>query len=285
MTRASKPHGPSPLLKGITDIVLRASPSLKKKLHIAHLRDTPESFIRRSVKAGLLLALALAAAAFFFLGGKEPVRGILYALLVFAATALIGSVFFFRAVDVAISKRRRLMEQEALFAGRYLLVKLQSGAPLFGSLIEMSRSFGLAGRFFKEIVDDVNTGTPLEDALANAATLSPSRNFKIILWQIHNALRSGADVSDPLRYILKEITDQQIIEIERYGKKLNSLTLFYMLVAIIVPSLGTSFLTIIAGFVGLSVELGHLMGVLILLVFLQFMFLAGFRSIRPLVQV
>jgi uncharacterized membrane-anchored protein len=63
------------------------------------------------------------------------------------------------------------------------------------------------------------------------------------------------------------------------------MTLFYMLVAIIVPSLGTSFGTIIAGFIGLSVDLGHLTGILVFMVFMQFMFLAGFRSIRPLVQV
>ena len=66
---------------------------------------------------------------------------------------------------------------------------------------------------------------------------------------------SEKSVCDLLKeLILDEISNKQLIELQRYGKKLNSLTLFYLLTAIVVPSLGITMLIIISSFVSISLD-------------------------------
>ena len=56
---------------------------------------------------------------------------------------------------------------------------------------------------------------------------SPSEKMKRILFHVNNALRLGIDVTGPLSSVLGEITKEQELEIKRYGKKLNTVIIFY----------------------------------------------------------
>ncbi len=274
---------------GLPRRIAERLPGLRQQLRIAHLPDTPEHWVFKAMIVSLYFAFAFGVGAFLISQSEQlpdhiPLSiawGILWFLLAYA----FFTWFFIKAVVVYIEKRRKLMEQDILHAARYLLVKLQSGTPFYTALIDASKKGAPGAVFFREIVQDISTGTPIEVALQTAADLSPSRNFKLVLWQINYALKSGSDVTNPLRYIIDEITSEQFVEIEKYGKKLNSLTLFYMLAAVIVPSLGTAFLTILSGFLGLQIAMVHLYAVAFFLLFLQFMFLSVFRSVRPVVQV
>ena len=82
----------------------------------------------------------------------------------------------------------------------------------------------------------------MEEALEKACNTTPSKKFKKILFQINNALKIGVDVSVSLESTLEEISQEQLVEIQRYGKKLNSMTMFYMLLAIVAPSLRNHFI-------------------------------------------
>jgi hypothetical protein len=46
-----------------------------------------------------------------------------------------------------------------------------------------------------EIVEKVNLGTTMEDALNEAITLTPSPELRKLMWQVLNAMRTGADVA------------------------------------------------------------------------------------------
>jgi pilus assembly protein TadC len=176
------------------------------------------------------------------------------------------------------------INKEVLFAGRFLLVKLNSGKPLVNALIEASQSYGVSNRYFLEIVRDIELGTPLEDAIDRAMHNSPSKHWRSILFQIQNALRLGIDVRTSLEAVLDEISHDYLLQIQRYGKKLSSITLFYLLLAVVFPSLGMTIMVVLLSFAGLQLSWGLLSVILILVVFVQVIFLRVFTSIRPRVN-
>ncbi len=179
-----------------------------------------------------------------------------------------------------IGKRKRELDQEVLFAGRFLLVKVHSGRPLLNALIEGSQSYGIASKYFKEIVEDINLGTPIEKALDNAVKYSPSEKYRRILFQISTALKVGIDVSIPLSNAIDEITAEQLTEIQRYGKKLNSLALFYMLLAIVLPSIGMAIFVVVGGLLGLPIERNLFLVVTGALIIVQLIFVSIFKASR-----
>jgi pilus assembly protein TadC len=258
-------------------------PDLKKKLRIAHIDKTPEAYLKEKFQGALFLSLGLGIF-FFFILAKLKVSFLLIFLLFIVLFFMFFNVFV-RQVDAVIRRREKDIDREVLFAGRFLLIKLNTGQPLINALVEASKSYGVANKYFKEIVREIELGTPLEKALELESYYTPSQKFRKILFQITNALKIGIDVTNFLSSILDEIAEEQLIEIQRYGKKLNSLTLFYMLMAIVVPSLGVTIFIVIASLVNLQIELSSFLVVIFLMIVVQFIFLSMFKMIRPDVNI
>jgi pilus assembly protein TadC len=168
-----------------------------------------------------------------------------------------------------------------LFAGRFLLIKLHSGKPLVNALFDAANSYGVANNYFKEIVRDIELGTPLEEAIERAMTYSASDHFRKILFQIHNALRLGMNVTKSLEAVLDEIQQTQLLEIQDYGKKLSTVTLFYMLLAIVFPSLGITIMTVLLSFTEIQMNVTSYGVAIFALIVLNFIFITVFRGIRP----
>ena len=156
--------------------------------------------------------------------------------------------------------------------------------PLLNALIEVATSKGITAKYIKEIVDDINTGSTIEDALNNAMIYSPSEKLRKILFHINNALTLGIDVTKPLESVLKEITKEEELEITKYGKKLNTLIIFYMLGAVILPSLGVAIFIVISSFLNSNIGLSGLMVLAFFIVVLEFIFITIFKSARPMVN-
>jgi len=269
---------------GLIKAYLRVFPKIERDLKIAHVKQTPEYFAKKNLLVPLYGALVFTFLGVLFLLKFE--KNILFAILIFIIVYAFGFFFIMQTPRVYILKRKRAVDREVLFAGQYLLVKMQSGVPFFNAIEDASKSYGVAGQFFKEIVDDVNLGTPLEEALEKAARNTPSEGFKKILWQIINALRTGTDTTKALRTILEQITTEQMRQIRAYGKKLNSLAMFYLILAVVIPSLGLTMLSAILSFLpGIRVNWSMLALILTMLAFIQFMFISLFRQIKPTVNI
>jgi len=254
-------------------------PELKDKLRSAALKKKPDEFIKECLSNAVIMAFLISILAVLALLKLELNPAL--AIVVFIIVFFILFALFLKRLDVMINKRAREIDRDVLFAGRFLLVKLNSGKPLINSIIDASKSYGVASKYFMEIVQDIDLGTPMEEALQNAYKHTPSKKFKKILFQINNALKIGVDVSLSLENTLEEISQEQLIEIQRYGKKLNSLTMFYMLAAIVVPSLGITLFSVIASMVSITVDMSLFAVVLFFLALVQFVFLSIFKSIRP----
>ncbi|MBN2052692.1 type II secretion system F family protein [Candidatus Woesearchaeota archaeon] len=256
---------------------------LKRKLVIAGINKSPKDFMNQCRKIALFVGILMGALSFFII--KKDDKPI---VLVF----LVGIVFFFlaysvllKAVDARISKRAKEIDKDVLFAGRFLLIKLNSGKPLINAIMEASQSYGVANAYFKEIVRNIELGTPLEKALEAASDSCPSKKMRRILFQINNALRIGIDVTHNLEAVIEEISNEQLVEIQRYGKKLNSLTLFYMLIAVVMPSLGMTLFMVVAGLVSLSITPSTFFVFALFLFLIELVFVSLFKGIRPNVNI
>ncbi|MFH1182600.1 MAG: type II secretion system F family protein [Candidatus Woesearchaeota archaeon] len=259
-------------------------PGLKRILLVARIRDSPEKFVSRSMMLAMYFAVGLCILGFLFFSKSMGAKVIAAIPAIFLVGFFLAFVFMMNTPQGVIRRRQKDIDKEVLFAGRYLLVKMESGSPLYNSLIDASKSYGVAGKYFREIIDDISAGTNIEDALEHAREYTSSEYFKKILWQLIAALKTGTDVTVSLRNTLKVIADSQIIEIKEYGKKLNALMLFYMLAAIVVPSLGITLAILVASFMNLSIPPIFFLAVLFFLSLIQLFFIMLVRSNRPMME-
>lgn len=258
-------------------------PGLKKKLKIAHINLEPEEYVKEKLKTSIIFGGVLSIIAFMIIDSLKIAWIMLLFLVIF--------IFWFsfslqmKTVDGLIAKRRKEIDKEVLFAGRFLMIKLNTGQPLINALVDASKSYGVGSKYFKEIVKDIELGTPMEDALENAINYTPSEKFQKILFQISNALKIGIDVSKFLESTLQEISNEQLIEIQRYAKKLNSITLFYMLMGIVIPSLGFTVFMVVSSIISIGIG-GGLFGVFLgVLLLAQIFFMTIFKVVRPEVAI
>ena len=245
------------------------------------MHTTPLEFTAKSIRMAVLMAVLLTSLFFFVL--KKAKLPLLWLMPIFVILLLLLFNYSLITVKSKIRKREREINKEVLFIGRYLLVKLYSGRPLLNALIETANSRGIAAKYIKEIVNDINTGSTVEDALNNAMIYSPSDKLRRILFHVNNALQLGIDVTKPLESVLQEITKEEELEINKYGKKLNTLVIFYMLAAVIIPSLGVAIFIVISSFINFPIDFQLLLIFVFFIVVLQFIFITLFKSIRPMV--
>ena len=267
---------------GFVNRVASYFPMLKRELRIAHLPYTPIQYVNKNLKITTLYSFLFTALFFFVLRkAGQPLFLIVPIFIILFALIFEYSILMIKS---KIRKREREINKEVLFIGRYLLVKLYSGRPLLNALVETAQSRGIAAKYIKEIVDDIGTGSTIEDALNNAMIYSPSDKLRRVLFHVNNALQLGIDVTKPLESVLEEITKEEELEIKKYGKKLNTLVIFYMLAAVILPSLGVAMFIVISSFINFPIDLKALLVFIFFVVVLQFVFITLFKSIRPMVN-
>ncbi len=258
-------------------------PELKRKLIMAKIKREPEDYLRTTVMMSLLLATTFAFSTFLFAAGLR--LSLWYVPAAFLVTFLAAYEILLRLVDVRIRKIAKDIDREVLFAGRFLLVKLNAGRPLILALKEASESYGVANKYFKEIIHDIDLGTPLEEALDKASRYSPSEEFRKIIFQISNALKIGVDVTTYLEALLDELAASQLIQIQRYGRKLNSLTMFFMLFSIVIPSLGITLMITIISIANISFDRAFFFFLAFILLVIEYLFITVFKYIRPTVNI
>jgi pilus assembly protein TadC len=263
-------------------LYVRRFPSIKKYIYVSRMPYKAEEYVKYAAVIALGGSIGISfIVMLFLLKFNENILWLFPAFLL----SLLGIFYFVLQMPYGtIRTREREVNKEVIFAGRYLLTKLQSGAPLFNSLIDASQSYGICSKYFKEIVDDINTGTPIEDAIENAMTYNASSKFKRVLWQLYGSLKTGSDISNALKATLNAITTEQIIEIKEYGRKLNSYMVFYLVIACVLPSLGLTMFVILSSFLNLSIERSIFFVILFFLVVIQLLFIFVIKASRPMVN-
>jgi archaeal flagellar protein FlaJ len=255
-------------------LLARTQPNLGMKLQQAGMIDTMDDYIKKTFRNSLTLAIALGFIIFMLVPK----------FIVFFFALLLTPLFFMyfmKYVDVKIDKIRKEIDQEIIYAGRFIIIEIESGVSIYNAIQNVEKNYEYVGKYFGDIINKVYLGTSIEDAINDTMINTPSNNLRKVLWQIMNSMKTGSDIGPSLNSVVGQIMKEQQISVQEYGKKLNPMAMFYMMVAIILPSLGVTMVVILATFMGLKIGLVTLIGIACMLGFVQFMFLTMIKSSRP----
>jgi pilus assembly protein TadC len=228
------------------------------------------SLISSTLVSGLIAGILLF--------NRQPVY---YSGFVFLFIFLSSFVIFRNIPLLKLNKKKAYVESDLLYSIRHFLLKLESGSALLNSLESVSKLNTKSSFYFKQLLFDVSMGMPLENAIERAVEYSPSKAYTKFLNEIKTSLKTGADLQNTLRNTLDDITKEHLIHIQEYGKKLNPMTMFYMIIGTILPSLGTAILIVGSSMINIEVGFWILGSVLFVLLMLQIFFVISFRSLKP----
>lgn len=210
-----------------------------------------------------------------------------FVLFGLGAALLISLFIFMNQVNypkIYSKDKARSLEKNLIPMLQDMVVQLNSGIPIFQIMVNISGSdYGEVSNQFRKITKEINSGVPQIEAIENHGKLTSSRYFKRILWQISNGMRAGTDMTVVIREGVKNLSEEQAVQIQKYGGKLNPLIMFYMLIAVIIPSLGVTFMIIISSLLDIPQNLlqGAFFGVFGIVIFIQIMFIGVLKSGRP----
>ncbi len=183
-----------------------------------------------------------------------------------------------------INKRVADIDRNLLYVLRTILVQIRSGIPIFDTFVTIaSGDYGEITEEFKNVIEKVRTGKPVTESLEELAIRNPSNYFRRALWQLVNSIKSGSDVADNLAVVIAALSKEQLIEIRKYQSTLNPLSMMYMMVAVIAPSLGITLMIVLSMFPGAEALQSEMSfwGLLAMVIFMQVMFMFVIKSRRP----
>ncbi len=185
---------------------------------------------------------------------------------------------------IIANKRIKNIEKNLLSALQNILIQLNSGIPLFNILVNISgEDYGEVSNEFKKAVKEINAGKKQVEVLEEIASRNPSLYFRRALWQIVNGLKAGGDIAKTIREVINSLGEERVLQIKNYGAQLSPLAMFYMLLAVIIPALSITFITILCSLIGISESITKLVffGLFGAIFFLQIMFLGIVKTRRP----
>jgi pilus assembly protein TadC len=231
------------------------------------------------VFSGLITALIVAILLFNHLNIVYGIVSFIFFFIMFFS--LIKSI-----PSIIMTSKKNQLESDLLYSARHLLLNLESGTALINALENVSKLSNNSSMYFKELVFDVSFGLPIEEALLKSIEYSPSKAYSKILQEIKTSLDTGSNLQKTLKNTLQDITKNHLILIQEYGKRLNPMTMFYMILGTILPSLGTAMLIVGASLIpGLVIiDLRILLFLVFVLIIVQLFFVLSFRSLKPAVM-
>jgi len=166
---------------------------------------------------------------------------------------------------------------------RDMQIQLTGGTPLFDSLGNIAKGgYGECSVICNNIVKEVQSGRSITRVLDEFGMLSPSEYLRRALWQIVNAVKTGSNVIVALKAISNDIRVEKENRIKMYGQELNLWGLIYMMVVVIMPSMGVTLLVILSSFIGGKMINENLFWVILFaVVVFQFLFITIIRGKRP----
>ncbi|MBN2127536.1 MAG: type II secretion system F family protein [Candidatus Diapherotrites archaeon] len=267
---------------GIGQKISSIFPYLELELKQAEIEFEPEQYGAMMFVLSSFYFLIVALITYLFsmrlLPGMELVSSLTVGALAWFSLLMQLSLF----PKLKVMKKVRSIEQNLLFAIRTILVEIKSGVALYQAMEIISKGdFGEIKTEFKKAVDKINSGTMEYIALEEMASYNPSLFFRRTIWQLVNGLKAGADISTVLTALVDSLGKEQKNQIKKYGSQMKLLSLMYMMLGVIVPALGFTFLIVLASFP--QIQMNEILFWILLgsIVLAQFMYLGMLKSRRP----
>lgn len=277
--KTGKPRRPNGLQIYFASVAAKHK-GLDAALRAQGIKETPYEFVKKMFMyaAVVSVVITIAVAALMLSYGLTPILAILLG---------VGCFFglFNKFIQYPLARSTvvgKEIEKDILFAARDLVISMRSGMPLFNAITAVSTGYGAASLEFAKVVELVQLGSPIEQALDDVSSKSQSKTFKRIMLQATVSLKAGADVVGALQGVVEEVQQERVIELRRYGQRLNALAMFYMLFGVIFPSMGIAVAAILTTFINLfSITNTTLLMAIVGILFLQIVFLNIMRGSRP----
>lgn len=257
---------------------------LKEYLLKAEVDITREEYLGIVVKSSMIFSIVtylILSTGIYLLDKGNP---FLVPLIPALAVGIFISFSQVNYPKVLSNRQQKAIERNLLAAMEDMLVQLSSGVPLFTILVNLSNSgYGQLSIEFKKAVKKINAGFPQIEVIEELGKRNSSVLFRKSLWQISNGMKAGSNINEVVRDIIHSLNEEQYLQLQTYGNKLNPLIMFYMLISIILPALAITFLTIIASVVNLpkTATIGMFVGLYIMSILIQITFLGAIRTAKP----
>ena len=268
----------------LAGFIKESKPEIELDLKRAEIETGTRTYIAGSIFSDAIMFLFITAIALAVTLKQETP----FPFLVSPGIAAVIVLFmFFQQMTYprsVMNSKVRNIEKYLLPALRTMQVQVSSGIPLYNILVSVSKeNYGGVSEQFSRAVREMNAGMHQINALESMATENPSVHFQRVIWQIVTALKSGSDVGVVLNEMVQSLSEEQLVQIQDYGSKLNPLTMFYMLLVVIVPALAVTFFVVIGSFIALkeSALKGLFWGMYGVVVVFQFFFISVIASKRP----
>jgi len=173
-------------------------------------------------------------------------------------------------------------DRELIFAMRDMLIQISSGVPFFNVVENIGNSnYEYLSDEFKDITNKVKAGSPLLDEIESMAIRTQSEYLKKTSWQLVTAIRTGANLTQTLKSIVKVLVDYQFSLSKSFNAELNFIILVYLMTAAVLPTIGTTVLVIFSVFGMLGITSEVFLGIIFLSFFGQMGIIAYVNSKRP----
>lgn len=263
-------------------IVNKLAPNLEDNLRLAQMQTTVSHFIRNSLILAIIVAVNASIPVLLITLGTAFM---LLIPVVFGVILLLFFMIFLQVPKYNINKVRAEIESDIFIPARMLLTLLESGNSLVTALEGVSYTRSKSAKYFGKIASEIYLGKNIDQAIDDGIKYTPSPSFKRVFEPIRNSLKTGTDIQKNLYSTLKDLSQEKIVEIEKYEKKLGAVSLFYMLFGTIIPSIGIVVTVIGLSILGLKIDFFPFLFILLILVFMvQVVFIRLFQGIRPLMK-
>ena len=194
-------------------------------------------------------------------------------------------LYFLNFPKLQATKRNKLIEEQVVFATREIMIKVGSGVPVFNALLDVANGeYGVVSEEFKLAIEEIESGVPQEVALDHLARRVPSQSLRRAIDIMLNAIKSGSDVAGTLSLINDMLIKKQQSDMKSYAGELTPMSMAYMLISVVVPSLGMSVFVILGSLAHFNtVDIIYIIPPFLLIFQIFFMGMVGNR--RPSIGV
>ena len=280
---------PMPALKGLAqhflgigEMIAHAFPYLDLQLKQAEISLKKEEYGAIMFFLFVFYFALISVLAYIIASRFAPKQAILAALTIGGIAGFLVLIQASAFPAIVIGKKVRDLERNLVFALRTMLIEIKSGVSLFDALNVVAQgNYGAVSVEFLQAVEEIETGTPEEDALQKLAMQNPSLFFRKALWQLVGGMKAGADVSVVMQELVNSMGKEQRIEITRYGGSLRLLSLIYMMIGVIMPAMGLTLLIVLSSFPQIKIVNEMFWVLLAAVLIMEFMYLGFMKSKRP----
>lgn len=255
-------------------------PTLERDLKGARMHVEPIKYLAFSIQKSVQIGFALIASMFSagFILGETTLMYTSAGLLLLVP--LMFLTFAYRPRVIAGKKANKL-EEELPYAMRHMLIQVKSDISLYKAMVSVTDGYGEASNEFQKIVSEINGGKSQLEALEDSLERNQSLMYRKVVWQLINALKSGTDIGETLQTLVDNIIEDQRIEVEKYGEDLSPFILMYLMLGVIVPSLGVTIMIVLSSFTGFSVSTQVFYALGGVMIIFQVAFLNMIKTKRP----